>query len=61
MMFFWLLLIGVVVYLVLAKPGKRIVSLPKVSEDPEDVLIKRFVNGEITQEEYEKMLKVIRD
>jgi uncharacterized membrane protein len=61
MMFLWLIPIGIVVYLLLAKPGKRIINLPKASEDPEDLLIKRFVNGEITEEEYKKMLKVIRD
>ncbi len=61
MMFFWFILIGVVVYLLVAKSGKRIIDRPKTGEDPEDLLIKRFVNGEITEEEYKKMLKVIRD
>jgi len=61
MMFFWFILIGVVVYLLVAKSGKRIIDRPKTDEDPEDLLIKRFVNGEITEEEYKKMLKVIRD
>ena len=61
MMIFWFLLIGVVVYLLVAKSGKRIIGQPKASEDPEDLLIKRFVNGEITEEEYKKMLKVIQD
>ena len=61
MMIFWFLLIGVVVYLLVAKSGKRIIDRPKTSEYPEDLLIKRFVNGEITEEEYKKMLKVIQD
>ena len=61
MMIFWFLLIGVVVYLLVSKHGKRIIDRPKASEDPEDLLIKRFVNGEITEEEYKKMQKIIRE
>jgi len=33
----------------------------KSGETPEDVLTKRFINGEITEEEYKKMQKIIRE
>lgn len=61
MMFFGLLLIGVVVYLLVAKPGKLRGEWMKSGETPEDVLTKRFVNGEITEEEYKKMQKIIHE
>ena len=61
MMFFWLLLIGLVLYFVLVKPGKREGFSAKSAEDPEEVLKKRFVNGEITQEEYKNMLKIVNE
>jgi uncharacterized membrane protein len=61
MMFFGLLLIGVVVYLLVAKPGKLHGEWMKSGETPEDVLSKRFVNGEITEEEYKKMQKIIHE
>lgn len=60
-MFFWLLLIGLVLYFVLVKPGKRTGEATKSAEDPEEVLKKRFVNGEITQEEYKNMLKIVNE
>ena len=61
MMYIWLLLIGVVLYVLLAKPGKRAANNGKSGDDPEELLIKRFVSGEITEEEYKKMMKVIHD
>ncbi len=61
MMFLWLLLIGLVLYFVLVKPGKRIGEATKSAEDPEEVLKKRFVNGEITEEEYKNMLKIVNE
>lgn len=61
MMFIWLLLIGVVLYALLAKPGKRVSDWHKSGDDPEDVLKKRYVNGEITEEEYKKMMKVVNE
>ena len=61
MMYIWLLLIGVVLYVLLAKPGKRTANDGKSGDDPEELLVKRFVNGEITEEEYKKMMKVIHD
>ena len=61
MMFLWLLLIGLVLYFVLVKPGKRSGEAAKSAEDPEGVLKKRFVNGEITEEEYKNMLKIVNE
>lgn len=61
MMFIWLILIGVVVYLLVAKSGKPLGEWVKSGETPEDVLTKRFVNGEITEEEYKKMQKIIHE
>ena len=61
MMFFGLLLIGVLVYLLLAKPGKPLNTWVKSGETPEDILTKRFINGEITEEEFKKMQKIIHE
>ncbi|HML69043.1 hypothetical protein SDC9_197330 [bioreactor metagenome] len=61
MMFVWFLLIGIVVYLLFAKSGKPLSGWVKSGETPEDILTKRFVNGEITEEEYKKMQKIIRE
>lgn len=61
MMFIWFILIGGVVYLLVAKSGKPLGEWVKSGETPEDVLTKRFVNGEITEEEYKKMQKIIHE
>ncbi len=61
MMFLWILLIGVVAYLLFAKSHKPLGEWMKSGETPEDVLTKRFINGEITEEEYKKMQKIIRE
>lgn len=61
MMFIWFILIGVVIYLLVAKSGKPLGEWVKSGETPEDVLTKRFVNGEITEEEYKKMQKIIHE
>jgi len=61
MMFIWLILIGLVIYALVAKPGKRFSDWHKSGESPEDILTKRYINGEITEEEYKKMQKVINN
>lgn len=61
MMFIWLILIGVIIYFLAVKPGKKDGVGAKSVEDPVEVLKKRFVNGEITEEEYKRMLKVVND
>ena len=54
MMYIWLILAGLVVYLLVAKPGKRSGESSRHTEDPDDLLTTRFINGEITEEEYKK-------
>ena len=61
MMILWLLLIGIVVYLLVAKSGKPLGEWTKAGETPEETLTKRFINGEITEEEYKKMQKIIHN
>ena len=61
MMILWILLIGIVVYFLVTKSGKPLSGWTKSGETPEETLTKRFVNGEITEEEYKKMQKVIHD
>jgi uncharacterized membrane protein len=47
--------------LLFAKSHKPLGEWMKSGETPEDVLTKRFINGEITEEEYKKMQKIIRE
>lgn len=61
MMIIWLLLIGIVLYALLAKPGKQIGGWKKTEEDPGEILKNRYVNGEITEEEYKRMLKIVNE
>jgi len=61
MLIFWFVLIGAVIFLLLSRSGKNPVKWVKTGEDPTDVLKKRFVNGEITEDEYRKMLKLVND
>lgn len=61
MFIIWFVLIGVIAYVLLARSGKRIGDFTKAGEDPVETLKKRFVNGEITEEEYKKMLKIVND
>lgn len=57
----WLVLAGLAVYLLLSKSGKRIGDWPKSGEDPVELLKKRYVNGEISEEEYKKILKTVSE
>lgn len=59
MMFLWLIIIGVVIYLLVR--GNKGGSQLKSGDDPVELLKKRFINGEITEEEYKKMRKVVND
>ncbi len=59
MIILWVL-IGVGIYLVLKSNGK--IDFGNNSQsDPEEVLKKRYVNGEIDDETYSKMLKTLRN
>jgi uncharacterized membrane protein len=60
-MILWLVLIGAVIYILLAKPGKRLGDWAKAGETPEDILKKRFISGEISEEEYKKIRKIVND
>jgi uncharacterized membrane protein len=58
MIILWVL-IGVGIYYVLKSNGK--IDFDKNSQsDPESVLKQRYVNGEIDDETYSKMLKTLR-
>lgn len=52
---FWVVLI-IIIYYVLSKKRK---NLPK--ETPLEILEKRFANGEITKEEFEKSKQALRN
>ena len=55
MMYFWIILLAVVIWAVWYF-GKRSdgFSFEKKNETPIDILKRRFANGEITEEEYNK-------
>lgn len=45
--FLWIILIGVILFIVFGRPGRR-------RETPHEVLRRRLASGEITTDEYEK-------
>ena len=57
MMFFWLLVLGAIVWAVVyvARNGGLSNSPAPRSESPLDVLKRRYAEGEITQEQFEAM------
>lgn len=59
MIFLWILL-GVGIYYLFIKKENIGFGLNNQQNEAEKVLQLRFVNGEITQEEYEKMKKIIK-
>lgn len=61
MFIFWIVLIAIAAYLLLSKSGKRLGDWAKTGEDPVEILKKRFINGEITEEEFKKMLKLVNE
>lgn len=60
MIILWILL-GVGIYYLFIKKEGIDLSLNNRQNEAEKVLQLRFVNGEITQEEYEKMRKIIKN
>jgi putative membrane protein len=58
MILFWGLVIMGIIYLVKMLAGGAGPSAPK--ETAEDILKKRFARGELTKEEFEKGLQVLR-
>ncbi len=61
MFLLWLVLIGGALYLIFSKSGKRTGNPAKTGEDPVELLKKRYINGEITDEDYKKMLKIVNE
>jgi putative membrane protein len=58
MILFWALVIMGIIYLVKMLAGGAGPCAPK--ETAEDILRKRFARGELTREEFEKALQVLR-
>ena len=57
MIFFWIILIGVLYYLFHDRlPGK---DTAKCSSTPEAILKNRFVNGEIDEDTYKRMITTL--
>lgn len=60
MMILSLLIIGIVVYLLFK--NHRDLTIAKQSRDESiEILKQRYVNGEINDEEYKRMIKIISD
>ncbi len=63
MPFFWLVVIGVVLYLIFGRGrGPRICGPGSgpLEESPLDILKKRYAKGEITREEFEQMKRDVQ-
>ena len=58
MILFWALVIMGIIYLVKMLAGNTGPATPK--ETAEDILRKRFARGELSREEFEKALQVLR-
>ena len=58
MMYTWIIVIGVIVlgiFLYASKNGNKILK----RESPEEILDRRYANGEITKEEYQENKRII--
>lgn len=58
-MFIGIIVIGVIFYLIYTKNGP-ISGSDRNIEEPEMLLKRRYVNGEIDDETYERMLRVLK-
>uniref|UniRef100_UPI0040498E79 SHOCT domain-containing protein n=1 Tax=Gelidibacter sp. TaxID=2018083 RepID=UPI0040498E79 len=58
MMYTWIIVLGVVVLGIVLYTGKNGGIILK-KESPEEILDRRYANGEITKEEYEERKRVI--
>lgn len=54
---FWIVIIGLVIYLIVRLTNQRGDTSNYSNETPLDVLKKRYARGEITKEEFESMKK----
>lgn len=53
--FFWIIVVGLVIWAVIQMSSKNQNITSGSSETPLDILKKRYAKGEITKEEYENM------
>jgi uncharacterized membrane protein len=60
MMILFLLIIGIAVYLLVKNSGS-LASGGQTRDKSIDILKQRYVNGEINDEQYARMLKIIKD
>ncbi len=60
MWLFWLAVVAVVVFLVVRLAGSSRGSSDSMSESPETALKRRYARGEISREEYERILEDLR-
>ena len=60
MMILFLLIIGIAIYLLLKNSGSLALG-GQTRGKSIDILKQRYVNGEINDEQYERMLKMIKD
>ena len=58
MMYTWIIVLGVIVLGIILYAGKNRSKILK-KESPEEILDRRYANGEITKEEYEERKQVI--
>lgn len=56
-MFLWIIILGILVYYLL----NNNVGFNNVNETPKETLKKRLAKGEITIEEYQKILKTYKE
>ena len=59
MWLFWIVLLGVIIYFLVAQTRRTGTTLDGAEESPETILKKRYAKGEIGQAEYEKLKKDI--
>lgn len=60
MWLFWVAVVALVVFLVVRLAGSSRGSSDPMSESPETALKRRYARGEITREEYERILEDLR-
>jgi len=57
----WIILIGIVVYMVMATLNRKGLSQQEFNESPQDILKKRFARGEIDETEYQERLHLLNN
>lgn len=59
MWIFWVIIIALVVWIILRATGAGGTPVPR-RESPEEILKRRYASGEISREDYERMLSDVR-